>query len=259
MNFNGKQQLVRTVQGLVGVLQDGAPGPKTWRAIAQKLGVSVSSDLRQTIRNVQRALQITSDGVDGPQTWNTIHSAIIKQSQPRPQTPPVITYPSTYSERTVLTPQTNGPNSRRITPSAIVIHHTSGSYLGSIDWTGRIINPTTKKRLYASYHVIIARDGRRTITNMDDNRAYHAGPSSFKGRTNLNMWSLGVAWEGDTYKTPLSNDAMDSAIEYILPRLKRWNISIDNVTDHRTVSPGRKTDIAPSEYNKFLQRLKGRL
>jgi hypothetical protein len=258
MNFSGKPHIVREVQKIINVTRDGVPGSQTWRAIANRLNVSFSTDLRTTIRNVQRALIITSDGIDGPQTWNAIHKKLNENKQDDIQSSPLI-QTHNYPERVLLSPQTNGSNSQRIIPSALVLHHTSGSYIGSIDWTSRIIDPRTGKRLYASYHVIIARDGRRTVTNMDDNRAYHAGPSSLNGRSNLNSWSLGIAWEGDTYKTPLSDSAMDSAIEFIIPRLKRWNISLNNVVDHRIVSPGRKTDIAVQEYNKFMSRLKSKL
>lgn len=257
MNFNGRRQLVTSVQGMIGVTQDGIAGPITWRGIASRLGSNTSPDIRQTIRNVQRHLQITSDGVDGPQTWNAIVRAL--SQKPHKQPPVVSPSSSNFKETVQLTPQTNGPNSQIITPQCIVLHHTSGSYLGSIDWTGRVINPNTGKRLYASYHVIIARDGRRTVTNMPNNRAYHAGASTFKGRSSLNSWSLGVAWEGDTYKIPLSDQAIDSAIEYMLPQMKRWNIGIDWVTDHRTVSPGRKSDIAPGEFTKFINRLRSRI
>jgi N-acetyl-anhydromuramyl-L-alanine amidase AmpD len=162
-----------------------------------------------------------------------------------------------FSETIRLSKQTNGPYAQRITPQAIVLHHTSGNYAGSVSWTDRIFNDQGK-RLYASYHCIIARDGRRTVMNNDDNRAFHAGASSFGGRNNLNTWSIGVAWERDTYTEPLSDAAIESALQYILPRMKRWNISPDMVTDHRTVSPGRKTDIAPREYEKFMKILRER-
>lgn len=163
-----------------------------------------------------------------------------------------------YPEVVKLSAQTNGPYSQKITPLAIVMHDTGGNYLGSIDWTSRIYNPETKQRLYASYHCIVARDGRRTITNHDDNRAYHAGASSFKGRTNLNTWSLGVAFERDSHSEPLQEAAMESALEYIIPRMKKWGITPDMVTDHRTVAPQRKVDLKKEEFEKFHALLKKR-
>lgn len=162
-----------------------------------------------------------------------------------------------YSETIQLSKQTNGAYAQKITPTAIVLHHTSGNYNGSISWTNRT-HDNKGKRLYASYHCIIARDGRRTITNEDDNRAYHAGASTFKGKKSLNGWSLGVAFERDTNTEPLQDAAIESALEYMLPRMKKWNITPDNVTDHRTVSPGRKNDLAQKEYEKFMKILRER-
>jgi N-acetyl-anhydromuramyl-L-alanine amidase AmpD len=156
-----------------------------------------------------------------------------------------------YPEQVKLSPQTNGKYAQKITPKAIVMHDTAGAYLGSIDWTGRIINPSTGKRLYASYHCIIARDGRRTITNEDDNRAYHAGLSTFKGKNSLNGWSIGVAFERNSHTEPLQKEAIESAIEYIIPRMKKWGITPEWVTDHRTIAPVRKVDLHPKEFAKF--------
>jgi len=140
-------------------------------------------------------------------------------------------------------------SSRSIAPSAIVLHHSSGSYAGGVSWC---LNPESK----VSYHVLISRKGDRTVLAKDTQRAWHAGKSFWKGRSDLNSWSLGVAWEGDTYKNPLEKDAIDSAIEYILPRMRKWSIPLEMITDHRTVSPGRKSDIAPQELSKFLAALK---
>ena len=164
--------------------------------------------------------------------------------------------PNKYPETVALSPQTNGPRARKIAPKAIVMHDTEGNYSGSIDWTSKINNPSTGERLYASYHCIIARDGRRTITNRDDNRAYHAGVSSFKGMTSLNNWSIGVAFERSSYTEQLQPAAIESAIEYIVPLMKKWNITLDMVTDHRTIAPNRKKDLNPKEFAKFYEALK---
>ena len=154
-----------------------------------------------------------------------------------------------YDERRVSTPnkQTN-----RIKPEAIVLHHSDGSYLGGVEW---IANPVSK----VSYHVLIARDGRRTVFCNDTDRAWHAGISSWQGRRDLNSWSLGVSWEGNTYDRPLEDAAMDSAIEYLVPRMKKWNIPLHMVVTHQQVAPTRKTDISPADAARFKSRLKGAL
>ena len=160
-----------------------------------------------------------------------------------------------YPETVKLSPQTNGKYAQKIKPQAIVLHHTNGSGDGSISWCSRIYTPEGK-RLYASYHVIIKRNGERTVLNNDDNRAYHSGESIFKGRKSLNSWSIGVAFERDTYTEPLQDAAIESAIEYILPRMKKWGITPEWVTDHRTIAPNRKVDLKKEEFERFWLRLK---
>jgi N-acetylmuramoyl-L-alanine amidase len=154
-----------------------------------------------------------------------------------------------YDERRVSTPN---KQSNRIRPEAIVLHHSDGSYLGGCEW---IADPVSK----VSYHVLIARDGRRTVFANDTDRAWHAGISSWQGRRDLNSWSLGVSWEGNTYDRPLEDAAMDSAIEYLAPRMQKWGIPMNLVVTHQQVSPNRKTDISPADAARFKSRLKAAL
>jgi N-acetyl-anhydromuramyl-L-alanine amidase AmpD len=160
-----------------------------------------------------------------------------------------ITLAKAYDVRTLSTPN-KSPNT--ITPMAVVLHHTAGSYAGSVSWC---MNPGSK----VSYHVIIARNGRRTILADDRFRTWHAGRSVWQGRPDLNSWSLGLAWEGDTYTDPLGEDAMASALEYLVPRMHKWAIPLNMVLTHGQVSPGRKTDIAPGDAARFKSRLKAAL
>jgi N-acetylmuramoyl-L-alanine amidase len=154
-----------------------------------------------------------------------------------------------YDERKVYTPH---KESNCICPEAVVLHHSDGSYLGGCEW---IADPVSK----VSYHVLIARDGRRTVFANDTDRAWHAGISSWQGRRDLNSWSLGVSWEGNTYDRPLEEDAMASAIEYLVPRMKKWHIGMDMVLTHQQVAPKRKNDISPGDAARFKSRLKAAL
>jgi AmpD protein len=152
---------------------------------------------------------------------------------------------TTFDERRVSTPN---KGSKVIIPEAVVLHHSDGSYRGGVAW---ISNPASK----VSYHVLIARDGRRTVFANDTERCWHAGRSNWMGRPDLNSWSLGLAWEGNTYDYPLGDDAMASAIEYLVPRMKKWDIPLNMVVTHQQVSPSRKTDISPGDAARFRSKL----
>jgi N-acetyl-anhydromuramyl-L-alanine amidase AmpD len=156
---------------------------------------------------------------------------------------------TSYDERRLSTPN---KQANRIKPQAVVLHHSDGSYRGSCAW---ITNPASK----VSYHVLISRDGRRTVFANDTDRCWHAGRSSWQGRPDLNSWSLGVAWDGNTYEDPLGEAAMDGAIQYIIPRMKKWNIPLNLVLTHQQVAPTRKTDISPGDAARFKSRLKAAL
>ena len=133
-----------------------------------------------------------------------------------------------------------------------MLHHSGGSYAGGVSW---IRNPKSR----VSYHVLVAQDGRRTVFAEPTQRTWHAGKSEWRGRKDLNSWSIGASFAGDTYADPLTLDAMDSMAEYLLPLLKEYGIPLSNVTDHRTVSPGRKDDLKPLELARFKTYLAKRL
>lgn len=149
----------------------------------------------------------------------------------------------------------NSPNvtkGRRITPKAIVLHHTCGSYAGSVAWCA---DPASR----VSYHAIVAKDGKRTVLADPDERAWHAGVSKWRGRRDLNSWSVGSAFEGNTNERELGEDEMASMADYLAPIMARYGLTLADITDHRTVSPGRKDDLAPKELARFKSYLAQRL
>ena len=147
--------------------------------------------------------------------------------------------------------QLNTPNvsaGRRIKPQAVVLHHTAGSYAGSVAWC---MDPISR----VSYHAIVAKDGRRTVLADPDERTWHAGVSSWRGKADLNSWSIGAAFEGDTNTRQLGEAEMASMAEYLVPLIKRYGLTLADVTDHRTVSPGRKDDLAAKQLARFKDYL----
>jgi N-acetylmuramoyl-L-alanine amidase len=106
-----------------------------------------------------------------------------------------------------------------------------------------------------SYHAIVARDGKRTVLADADERTWHAGVSSWRGKRDLNSWAIGAAFEGDTNTRQLGEAEMASMAEYLVPLMKRHGLTLADVTDHRTVSPGRKDDLNPKELARFKDYL----
>jgi N-acetylmuramoyl-L-alanine amidase len=109
------------------------------------------------------------------------------------------------------------------------------------------MDPTSK----VSYHAIVAKDGKRTAMADADERTWHAGVSTWRGRRDLNSWSVGAAFEGNTNARPLGEAEMASMAEYLVPIMRKYGLTLADVTDHRTVSPGRKDDLKASELTRF--------
>jgi len=166
-----------------------------------------------------------------------------------PPVPPVRQVQRLYATTHRQTP--NLSRGRIITPTHIILHHTGGSYAGSVSWC---LNPASK----VSYHCIISRSGKRTILAPPTARTWHAGVSPWQGRKNCNAVSIGLAWEGDTATTPLSEDAILSAVEYLLPLLDKFHIPLSHLLRHADIAPRRKTDCAPlaaAQLHAALQRI----
>ena len=181
--------------------------------------------------------------------------AAIPPAQPAPapaKSKPAGT-PSSPTASAKYYPQTNRktPNvsaGRVIKPTHIVLHHTSGAYAGSVSWC---MDPISK----VSYHCIVARNGKRTVLATPSQRTWHAGVSSWQGRKDANTYSIGLAWEGDTYTTPLSEDAILSAVEYLLPILDEYHIPLSNIIRHADIAPGRKDDCSPAAHAALIAAL----
>lgn len=159
---------------------------------------------------------------------------------PVTETPPVLhaaPMPS-YAQTIRLSP--NVTPRKRIVPTHILMHHTDGTYAGSVSWC---LNPASR----VSYHCIISQTGKRTVLAEPTTRTWHAGVSSWDGRKDCNSFCIGVSFEGDTYRQPPTEAALFSAVEYMLPIMDEFDIPILNVIRHADVAlpQGRKNDCSP--------------
>ena len=96
--------------------------------------------------------------------------------------------------------------------------------------------------LRVSAHFFIRRDGSLIQFVPCDRRAWHAGPSSWRGRTRCNDFSIGVELEG-TDTTPYT--ARQYARLARLVQALRTRYPIRDLAGHSDIAPGRKTDPGP--------------
>jgi AmpD protein len=133
-----------------------------------------------------------------------------------------------------------------------LLHHTGGR------WAGDLITLTTPNGAKSvSAHVLIGLKGTRALLADDRDVTWHAGLSSWKGRTGCNEFLIGIEFEGNTLERALTDDQVVSGMEYLVPRMRLHGWTSEDVTHHRVVSPGRKVDLAPAEFDRFrlvLQR-----
>ncbi len=109
-----------------------------------------------------------------------------------------------------------------------------------------------------SYHVLVAPDGTRARLVADDRVAWHAGVSAFQGRPHCNAFLLGLSFAGDTRASPLTKAQLASALEWLEPRWSRLGWSLEWMTDHRQIAPGRKDDLFPAEWQRLHAAIAGR-
>lgn len=154
-------------------------------------------------------------------------------------------YTTTYKQ----TPHVSA--NRVITPTAICLHHSAGSFAGSESW---ILNTKSK----VSYHYLINLDGNRTQFAQPTQRCWHAGKSSYKGVSDCNSFMVGVSFSGDTNKRQLTQEEVESVVE-LIAELKAAYPSIVDITTHKEVSPGRKNDISNNAMNQIKTSLENGL
>lgn len=153
----------------------------------------------------------------------------------------------------------------------IIVHYTAGPAQPSIN---TLVNPKVK----ASAHVVVDRDGSITQLIPFNLIAWHAGRSSYNGRTGYNKYSIGIeivnsgpltksgnvyrSWFGAAYNP---SDVIE-AIHRNQTRPKYWHIytseqinavrelcaelieqyNLSQILGHEEVAPKRKTDPGPA-------------
>lgn len=104
-----------------------------------------------------------------------------------------------------------------------------------------------------SAHFLIRRDGAVMQFVSANDRAWHAGVSSFCGRERCNDFSIGVELEGTDFE-PFEPAQYEALVALTQALRRRYPIA--DVSGHEYIAPGRKTDPGPffdwAHYRKSL-------
>lgn len=93
-----------------------------------------------------------------------------------------------------------------------------------------------------SAHVFITRRGRVTQFVPFCERAWHAGASSFRGRSRCNDFAIGIELEG-TDRSAYTKSQYRSLARVLRALLARYpRLGPDTVVGHQEIAPGRKSD-----------------
>ena len=104
-----------------------------------------------------------------------------------------------------------------------------------------------------SSHFLVRRDGQVVQFVPCNKRAWHAGVSTWRGRTRCNDFSIGIELEGSDFEP--YTERQYAALVRLTRRLKRV-YPIRDITGHSDIAPDRKTDPGPFfDWDKFHKRL----
>ncbi|GAA0859107.1 1,6-anhydro-N-acetylmuramyl-L-alanine amidase AmpD [Aliiglaciecola litoralis] len=93
-----------------------------------------------------------------------------------------------------------------------------------------------------SSHLLIRRDGNIVQFVPFHQRAWHAGLSSFQGRSCCNDYSIGIEMEG-TDEVAYTNEQYQALIKVTKCIMATYPaITLANIVGHNDIAPGRKTD-----------------
>lgn len=123
----------------------------------------------------------------------------------------------------------------------IMLHHTgAGKGINIVKYLAN--NPKQ-----VSCHFVVDTDG--TVYKLADPRkvTWHAGESSYEGRVQLNLYSIGIEVVSDGHK--FTDEQREAVKELAKTLMKEYKIPSSKVIRHKDVAPGRKRDIGDNFWN----------
>lgn len=142
----------------------------------------------------------------------------------------------------------HGNRPARTVIDTVVLHaDAADNAQASVSW---IKSPASK----VSYHALIDRSGEVFHFVDSEKRAWHAGVSSFKGRSNVNDFSIGLAFANKNDGVePYTDEQYEVGAILVGAWMRLYPaISIPRITTHALIAPGRKTDPRGFDMPRFL-------
>lgn len=110
--------------------------------------------------------------------------------------------------------------------------------------------------LQVSAHLLIDRAGELTQYVSFNDRAWHAGQSSFCGRQNCNDFSIGIELEGCDEQPYTQSQYNSLSMVTRVIRASYPLITTDRIVGHSDIAPDRKTDPGPLfDWSRYLQTI----
>ena len=161
-----------------------------------------------------------------------------------------------YKEISHPTPNVNQDKVNDV--SGVILHHTAEPTIE------RSLGVLTSKQKGVGTHCVIDTDGTRYIMCPPTTVTFHAGKSILNGREWCNDFTIGIEFQGNTLEKPLTDDQIKSAIEYLIPIVRKYKIPTQNIVTHEMVRKAYmkrypkkkcsgKVDIIQKEYKRFMQ------
>ena len=119
--------------------------------------------------------------------------------------------------------------------------HVSDLFTGRVDYNA---DPSFAdlRGLQVSAHFFVRRDGALLQYVSADQRAWHAGTSSFQGRPQCNGYSIGIEMEGSDH---VAFQPRQYRVLAALTAALAARYGLAEVRGHEHIAPGRKTDPGP--------------
>jgi len=130
-------------------------------------------------------------------------------------------------------------DSRALPVTMLVLHYTGMQDAASA--IARLRDPEAK----VSSHYLVAEDGQVLRMVAEQDRAWHAGRSSWRGVTDVNSASIGIEIVNPGHEfgyRPFPDEQMEALVPLVADIVSRHRIPPANVVGHSDIAPARKQD-----------------